>query len=69
MDLQCKEDLKKEPKLAKDNARSTSAGILYYYCIINGIDITNIDAFIETVNYSLTTIECIYKRIAIIDNS
>lgn len=60
--------LKKEPKLYKDNARSTAAGILYYYTIINGISINNINDFVSLVNYSFTTIENIYKQIAIIDN-
>jgi hypothetical protein len=61
--------LKKSPKLNKDNARSTAAGIVYYYTIINGISISNIDDFIKLVNYSHTTIVTIYKQIAIIDNS
>lgn len=60
--------LKKEPKLYKDNARSTAAGILYYFTIINGISINNINEFVSLVNYSFTTIENIYKQIAIIDN-
>ena len=64
-----KDLLKKEPKLAKDNARSTAAGIFYYFTIINGISITNIDEFVELVHYSLTTIINIYKKISIIDNS
>lgn len=60
--------LKKEPKLYKNNPRSTAAGILYYFTIINGISINNIDEFMDLVNYSFTTIENIYKQIAIIDN-
>lgn len=61
--------MKKSPKLYKDNARSTAAGIVYYYTVINGITISNMDDFIKLVNYSLTTIENIYKQISIIDNS
>ena len=64
-----KELLLKEPKLHKDNRRSTAAGIVYYFTIINGISINNIDEFMNLVNYSFTTIENIYKQIAIIDNS
>lgn len=61
--------LKKEPKLYKENSRSTAAGILYYYTVINGISINNMDDFIKLVNYSFTTIDNIYKKIAIIDNA
>ena len=61
--------LDKEPKLYKDNCRSTAAGILYYFTVINGISINNLDDLIKLVNYSFTTIENIYKKIAIIDNS
>ncbi len=61
--------LKKEPKLYKEKPRSTAGGIVYYFTIINGISINNMDEFIELVNYSLTTIKNIYKKIAIIDNS
>lgn len=61
--------LKKEPKLGKDNARSTAAGIFYYFTVINGITITNMDEFVDLVHYSFTTITNIYKNIASIDNS
>jgi len=61
--------LKKDPKLRMDKRRSTAAGIVYYYTIINGISINNLDDFITLSNYSFTTIDNIYKKIAVIDNS
>jgi len=61
--------LKKEPKLYKEQRRSTAAGIVYYFTIINGISINNLDDFVKLSTYSFTTIENIYKRIAVIDNS
>jgi len=64
-----KELLIKCPALANDNRRSTAAGIFYYYTIINGITINNMDEFVDLVHYSLTTIINIYKKIAAIDNS
>jgi transcription initiation factor TFIIIB Brf1 subunit/transcription initiation factor TFIIB len=60
--------LKKEPKLGKENPRSTAAGIVYYFTVINGIEINNMEQFTKLVNYSFNTIENIYKEISIIDN-
>lgn len=62
--------LKKEPKLNKEQRRSTAAGIVYYFTTIYGISIDKyLDDFVKLSNYSFTTIENISKRIALIDNS
>lgn len=61
--------LTKDYTLNRENSPIVAAGILYYYTIVNGIKIDNIDGLLSLVNKSFTTIENMYKRISIIDNS
>lgn len=59
----------KDRTLNRENARTTAAGILYYYTIINGITITNMDELLKLIGYKFQMIKIMSDRIAIIDNS
>jgi hypothetical protein len=64
-----KDIMSKNPKLKRENTRSTAAGIVYYFTVINGITITNIEQFENLVRYKFSTINTVYEKISVLDNS
>lgn len=61
--------LSKDPSLYQDYPQTVAVGIFYYYTIINGIIIDDINKLIQLTGCPMSTIERISKRITIIDNS
>lgn len=60
--------LAKEPSLAQDSPQTVAAGMLRYFIVTNGILISDATIVPMVTNRSNVTIDCMYKKIALIDN-
>jgi transcription initiation factor TFIIIB Brf1 subunit/transcription initiation factor TFIIB len=62
--------LKKEPLLLQEPPKTIAAGIFQYYLVINGIVLSdNNNKIVEITGRSYATIDNIFNRISLIDNS
>jgi hypothetical protein len=61
--------LKKDPSLLQENPQTVAAGMLRYYIVSNGITTEDPLKITRVTTRSHVTIDGMYRRIAIIDNS
>lgn len=59
----------KNKDLTQVSCQPAAAGMIKYYMTINGIELTNKNALSEAADRSDTTVETIYRKICLIDNS
>lgn len=60
--------LKKDPELIETYPQKVAAGILLYYCNINGVDIDR-DEYARMIKLSVVTIANMAKAISLLDNT
>ena len=60
--------LDKDPGLTQENPQTVAAGLFRYFIVTNGISVTDPRTVSEITGRSAVTIDCMYKKISIIDN-